>query len=133
MKKLQLIVLLNFWIFILGQTPEEISKEFFQKYETNSDEAVDYLFASNEIFSSQITELNNLKAKIKESRSALGTFLGYEKFSEKSINQTLVELKYIGKFQGQPLRFIFHYYKPKDKWIILNFNFDDAILEEFTD
>ena len=63
----------------------------------------------------------------------IGKYYGFELIAEKKITDSYILLSYLVKYDRQPLRFTFQYYKPNDEWRLYSFEYDgnlDAELEE---
>jgi hypothetical protein len=56
-----------------------------------------------------------------------GNALGYEFIKEDEIKDAFVRYIYIEKFENHAIRWIFIFYKPKEKWLLNNFGWDDTI------
>lgn len=114
------------------QTPADISKKFFELYATKPMDAIDKLFADvkkNKQVNDDITAIKkNLKVTIDQD----GAYNGYELLTEKGINNTLKLLSYMVKYDKQPVRFVFIFYKPKDAWKIYTFQFNTNLDDELT-
>jgi hypothetical protein len=112
------------------QTPVDISKKFFEVYATKPMDAIDQLFADvkkNKQVNDDITAIKkNLKVTIDQD----GDYNGYELITEKGIGNTVKLLSYIVKYDKQPVRFVFVFYKPKDAWKIYTFQFNTNLDEE---
>lgn len=131
MKKTILLFILGISFSLNAQTSDEIIKDFFVKYQENSDSAIDYLFGSNKYMSGQTDAVYNIKFKLRENQALLGKFIGYEKLSESNLGQSQKRIVISANYERQPIRFILIFYKPEDKWIAHNFYFDDDFTEEF--
>ena len=57
---------------------------------------------------------------------------GYELITEKNVGANLKLQSYMVKYDKQPVRFIFIYYRPKDAWKIYTFQFNTNMDEELT-
>lgn len=112
------------------QTPADISKKFFELYATKPMDAIDQLFADvkkNKQVNDDITAIKkNLKVTIDQD----GQYYGYEPLTEKGVGNTIKLLSYIVKYDKQPVRFVFVFYKPKDVWKIYTFQFNTNLDEE---
>jgi hypothetical protein len=112
------------------QTPVDISKKFLEVYATKPMDAIDQLFADvkkNKQVNDDITAIKkNLKVTIDQD----GDYNGYELITEKGIGNTVKLLSYIVKYDKQPVRFVFVFYKPKDAWKIYTFQFNTNLDEE---
>lgn len=112
------------------QTPADISKKFFELYATKPMDAIDQLFGDvkkNKQVNDDITAIKkNLKATIDQD----GDYYGYEPITEKGVGNTVKLLSYIVKYDKQPVRFVFVFYKPKDAWKIYTFQFNTNLDDE---
>lgn len=79
----------------------------------------------------QFEDMLNLKYQLHETQKLLGEFRGFEKISEQQLGGSLKQVICMVKYDRQPFRFKFHFYKPKEEWVALNFYFDDDFSEEF--
>ena len=134
-KSLLLITLIVFTYSLKAQSsdnnPEQIINAFFDKYENNSiDEALEYIFSSNPWMQDSKTQSDALGVKLKNLISILGDYYSRKLITKASIANDLVMYSYLVKYDRQPLRFVLTFYKPKDKWRLHNFKYDDALDEE---
>jgi hypothetical protein len=103
---------------------------FFKRYkEEGSGPAVDYLFATNKLFT-DAAQLLILKNKLDSLQISVGKYIGKELISQKSASPSFVLYSYLVKFENQPFRFIFVFYKPHNDWELYRFNFDDQLESE---
>ena len=109
-------------------TINEITNEFFKVYEKNPQKAVDYIFSTNNWMSKEKNyDVENVKSQLSNFIGLVGNYYGFEKITEKSLGESLKLVSYIIKYDRQPIRFTFLFYKPKDVWKIQNFKFDDNL------
>ena len=114
----------------LKETPENIINEFFKLLDENKTEkAVEYIFSNNPWMKgvkSIESTMNELKANV----SKMGEFYGAQQLSKATAGKDLVSYSYLAKYDRQPLRFIFAFYRPNDKWQIHYFKYDDELTDE---
>ena len=105
---------------------QKVIDTFFNKYKEGSpSDAIDYIFGTNQSFMpEQIAELKN---KLTTATLATGNFNGTELITTKKTSDSLIFYSYLVKHDKQPLRFTFIFYKPKDKWVLYKFKFDDQV------
>ncbi|UXY17264.1 hypothetical protein N8I74_09720 [Chitiniphilus purpureus] len=60
-------------------------------------------------------------------RQRFGLSIGTEFVSQVEGGPSLARLVYLQKFQRHALRWVFTFYKPKDRWVINSVSFDDQI------
>jgi hypothetical protein len=113
-----------------AQIPTDISKKFFELYAAKPMDAIDYIFSGvtqNKQVKDDITAIKkNLKVTIDQG----GVYNGYELITEKSVGNTMKLISYMAKYDKQPVRFVFIYYKPKDVWKIYTFQFNTNLDDE---
>jgi hypothetical protein len=114
------------------QTPADISKKFFEIYASKPNDAIDYIFTGTKLTKPVNDDITAIKKNLKVTIEQGGAYNGYELITEKSVNNTLKLQSYIAKYDKQPVRFIFIYYKPADKWKIYTFQFNTNLDEELT-
>lgn len=111
------------------QTPEELTIQFFTTFETQgSSEALDELYATNQWMSRSADAISNVKSQLNGlNEEYVGKYYGYEKIMEKSLGNSYVLISYLVKYDRQPIRFTFQYYKPQNDWVVYGFKFDGNI------
>jgi hypothetical protein len=113
------------------QKPEDITEKFFQLYEEkSSDDAIDYVFATNKWLFGEKTSQDNIKAQLKKGIAIIGQYYGYELISKKALSESYVSLHYMLRYDRQPIQFIFIMYKPNQNWQIQNLKFDDRLEDD---
>ena len=61
----------------------------------------------------------------------VGRMLGSEFVTRDAAGQSLLKFTYILKYEKHALRWRFVFYKPKDKWLLSSFHWDDKLVEMF--
>ena len=116
-----------------GLSAQGIIQQFFKTYKTEgSANAIGYLFSTNKYFT-DTAQIAELKRKMQVLSQSVGEYLGNELISQKNAGKSLYYFSYLVKFDEQPVRFTFMFYKPKNDWVIYHFKFDadlDAELEQ---
>ena len=125
---------LAYTLSLPGQsTTEDLIASFFTTYAESTDQALDDLFATNPWMSGNSSGTENVKLRIRESAKLMGGFVGTEKLAEQVLGASLKTVIYMVKYERQPLRFTFQFYKPREEWMIYNFSFDEELGEEMED
>jgi hypothetical protein len=114
------------------QTPADISKKFFEIYAAKPNDAIDYIFSGMKLTKQVNEDITAIKKNLKMTIDQDGAYYGYELITEKNLGSTLKLISYMAKYDKQPVRFIFIYYKPADKWKIYTFQFNTNLDEELT-
>lgn len=125
------IVFLSTNILKAQTSTEEIITEFFKTYEKSPLKAVDYVFGTNKWMVDRNKDgVENVKTQLTSFLGLVGDYYGYEKIIEKSVGESYKLISYMVKYDRQPVRFTFVFYKPKDKWQVQNFQYDDNLDDE---
>ncbi len=112
-------------------SPEKISDHFFYLMMDNTDNAIDFLFATNPFFDiANMPQLQDIKGKLKK-LIYFGNLHGYELSSRREICPSLVMLTYIAKYTRQPIRVNIYFYKPDKNWQVQTFKFDEDFKADF--
>jgi len=127
---LSMLVFLSASILKAQTTTEEITNEFFKIYIKSPQKAVDYIFGTNKWMERNKDGVENVKTQLAGFLGLVGDYYGYEKITEKSIGESYKLVSYMIKYERQPVRFTFIFYKPKDKWQVQNFQYDDSLGDE---
>ena len=110
---------------------EALINQFFKIYEKSPQEAVSYIFSTNKwILERNKDGIENVKTQLTSFLGLVGNYYGYEKITEKRLGDTYKLVSYMIKYDRQPVRFTFIFYKPEDKWQLQNFQYDDNLDEE---
>ena len=114
------------------QNPTDISKKFFEIYAAKPMDAIDYLFADVKKIKQVSDDITAIKKNLKMTIDQGGVNNGYELITEKNVGNNFKLQSYMVKYDKQPVRFIFIYYRPKDAWKIYTFQFNTNMDEELT-
>lgn len=115
-------------------TPEEILDDFFLLYEQNSLSAIESIFSNSTSLrnSNDKTWLNKIKRNLKYDLKHSGDYLGHQLIKKSDIVECYRVYSFIMKHENYPLKFIFTFYKPKNRWHIQDFQYnlkiDDRLL-----
>lgn len=122
----------SFSVFCFCQEPEEYINNFFLTYQSqNIDIALDSLFSTNPwLMERSKDDIDNIKSQLTSYSYILGKYQGFELISSRKIGNCLQQYMYIVKFDRQPLRFNFIFYKAFNIWKLQNFRYDDNLSEE---
>jgi hypothetical protein len=135
MKKLVLILL----VFVSGSlvaqsSPQYLIDNFFKTYKKDPGKAVKDLYATNKWTGRIQDDIDKIIGTVNGfTESYMGKYYGYELITTKKFAESFMLYSYLVKYDRQPIRFIFKFYKPNDKWILYSYslddNFDDEIQE----
>lgn len=112
-------------------TPKELINDFFTTYEQDAGQAVKNLYATN-IWTERIKDdIDKIVGTVNGfTESYMGKYYGYEIITSKKFSESFELYSYLVKYDRQPIRFIFKFYKPNDKWVLYAFAFNDSLDDE---
>jgi hypothetical protein len=127
-----LLLMCVFHTNLIGQvTPEQITTRFFSLYEdSGSTKALAYIFATNKNIDPNAEEFVKLVNQLQHVSQEFGRFHGADLISRNQAGANLVMYIFLGKHEIAPLTFKLLFYKPRDRWQLQNFRFDNNIDEE---
>ena len=112
------------------KTPKAFVDHFFEVYRDKPEQAVSGLISNNKWLASAHDEMDTLIQQLTGLTRVLGKYHGFELTSEKHLGANLVLFGYLVRYDRQPLRFFFSFYKPGDEWIPYTFSFDLDFMQE---
>ena len=127
------LILFNISIISFGQnTPEEIVSKFFTEYQNDgASKALDNLYLNNEWLKRSTDAITNVKQQLGTlNEDYVGKYHGYELIVEKKLSDSFILMSYLVKYDRQPIRFTFQFYKPNKEWRTHSFKYDGNIDEE---
>jgi len=132
MKKVLLLsILFLFTINVNAQSnPEDLIKAFFINFPKNSNKAIDEIYNASGYKSSMTEAIENMKKIAENYPNTLGNYYGYEMITQKKCTDNFVLYSYFVKYDRQPMKFTFEFYKPNDKWRLYSLNFEANIDED---
>jgi len=133
MKKTFSFLFLFISLSVLSQNkPKEQVEKFFTQYqEQSATVAIDNLYKTNQWMDRATDAITDLKIKMEGlNTDFVGKFYGYELILEKKLGESFILLSYLGKYDRQPIRFTFEFYKPNDTWKIFGLKFDGDLDNE---
>jgi hypothetical protein len=134
MKRILLIICLAFTSYATNAQGEidDIVDSFFKNYEEKgATYALDSLYGINKWIDLKGSAMITLKEKMETlTEDFIGKYYGYELIVEKTLADSFILRSYLIKYERQPLRFTFQFYKPNKKWMVLNFKYDGLVGEE---
>jgi hypothetical protein len=111
-------------------TENDITAEFFRIFQGDPMKAMDYAFSTNKWMERNIDGVENVKSKFKDLLPLIGDYYGYEKITEKAIGKDLKLVSFLVRYDRQPVRFTFVFYRPNEKWQVQNLNWDVGLDDE---
>jgi hypothetical protein len=112
------------------QTWEEAIDGFFARLEAgDAEKAVDQLYEGYPYLSKVAAQVSELKTNFAGLSEAVGDFQGKQRLAVQPLSDRFVYVWYIAFFDRQPLQFHFSFYKPKDRWQIYQFSYDQGVVD----
>ena len=117
--------------YSFSQEPQELIEKFFTEFEKKgAEKALDNLYSTNKWMARNQDAVQNLKSKLSTIETMVGKYYGHEVIIKKQIGNSLQLYSYMVKYDRQPLRFTFEFYKPNDKWQLFGFSYDESLDDE---
>jgi hypothetical protein len=114
--------------------PEEIQKTlttFFNLLKENKiDQAYEIVLVNTKIKGRE-DEVKALKKQTSDAIKTYGPIMGFEVIEQKRVGMSLLQVVCLSWSENVPLRWRFSYYRPGDRWKLLNILVDDRIDELF--
>ncbi len=132
MKKLLIITLIIVSGHLFAQsTPKDLINNFFATYENEPGKAVRELYKTN-IWTERIKDdidkvVNTVNGFTKD---YMGEYYGFELITTRKFSDSFELYSYLVKYDRQPIRYIFKFYKPNDKWVLYAFSLNDSMDDE---
>jgi hypothetical protein len=112
--------------------PEELVDRFFDTYlSEGTSVALDELYSTNEwIMERKRDDVEQLKSQFANLSSLVGEYCGKDLITRKELGKSFVLISYLVRYERQPMRFTFEFYRPRDSWNVFSFSYDDDFDEE---
>jgi len=105
--------------------------QFFSLYTTKTtNEAIDYIFATNKWMDESKDQIEGVKLKLSSTLKLIGEYTGHNLIKKKTVGEYLTLYTFMVRYDRQPMRFNMLFYKPQDTWRLQHFSFDDNIEDE---
>ena len=105
--------------------PDKIIADFFNTYsEGEADKAIDDLYMHSPWLSSQDDAIIKLKTQFRDIKKLVGEYNGFQLLTKKTLGDCFELYVYLVKYDRQPFRFTFEFYKPKNSWLTYSFAYD---------
>jgi hypothetical protein len=107
---------------------QKVVDTFFQEYKTSSKTAIVNLLAKNKWITND--DASKVASQIDELAVELGAYNGGEKIGESTYGTSMLQYVYVAKYERQPLKFTFRFYRPNNKWELYSFNYEVDFINE---
>jgi hypothetical protein len=113
-------------------SPEKVVEEFWNNYETKTaSEALDQLYKGSPWIERAKSDIEDLKTKFEGLPNIVGKYHGREMLVKKTLANCYVSFVYMVKYDRQPMRVQFNFYKPDREWKLHGFIYDFDMTSEF--
>ena len=116
--------------------PEELTQmtgKFFDLLKKDKvEQAYDELLKTSKI-KARGEDVVQLKQQTREALTSFGPVLGFELLEHRRKGFSLMQLIYFSWQDERPLRWRFTFYRPKDKWRLVNIQLDDQAIQFWDD
>lgn len=126
-KFLLTLILIGAFNLVNAQTPQEMMDSFFKTYQEDKPvEALSELYSHTPWLERIQDDVEKLKTQFRDLKMLVGEYNGHELLYKKNVKECFVLATYLVKYDRQPIRINFQFYKPKDEWILYSFSYDDS-------
>lgn len=131
--KTLIFLLLSINAFSQISTPKGGIDQFFKEIvSVGTEAAISNAFSTNKWMAQNPDAIKNLQDQMATlTPDTFGNFYGYEIVKEKKLGESYMMYIVMARFDRQPIRFTFEYYKPSGKWVLHGLSFDVKMEEEF--
>ncbi|MDD2708082.1 MAG: hypothetical protein PHV34_08740 [Verrucomicrobiae bacterium] len=114
--------------------PEEIQKSltaFFNLLKQDKIDEAYVLILANTRIKGRDDDVKGLKKQTRDAINTYGPILGFEVVEQRRVGTSLLQIVCLSWSENFPLRWRFSYYRPGDRWRLLDIYVDDSIGELF--
>jgi hypothetical protein len=112
------------------ETPEYLINNFFSDFEKAGIKlAITNLYSTNIWLKDNQESMSDVLNKFAPigNVTIFGKYCGFLQLSEKNTGKTMYAYSYMLKYERQPFRVLFVFYKPIDNWSLYSFSIDDEL------
>lgn len=111
--------------------PDDLVAIFFNEYKKDKSTAVENIYRTSPWMSRANDAISNLKAEVEKlTPDYVGNFYGYSLICKKQLAECFELHSYLLRYDRQPIRFTFEFYKPNKEWQLYSLSFDVNIDDE---
>lgn len=116
-----------------SRTPDEIAAAFFEALKSDRVDAAYDTLANEFALAERGDQEKSIRAQTQKALDAYGPALGYELVREEKLGTHLLRRTYLLAGAELPLRWRLYFYKPAERWKLIDLRIDDAIADWFDD
>ncbi|TDU34492.1 hypothetical protein BXY82_2817 [Gelidibacter sediminis] len=112
-------------------SPQKLIDTFFATYEKDAGKAVKDLYATNRWTERIKDDIDKIIGTVNGfTDNYMGQYYGHELITKKKFAESFILYSYLVKYERQPIRFIFKFYKPNEEWVLFSYALDDKLDDE---
>lgn len=115
----------------LASPPEELVGQFFASLPNDSTRAIDGLLSTNKSIKQDESQVQSLKAQVKNYPNIQGAYSFNELICKQSIGKHLESYTYLVGYENSPMLFDFLFYRVGDDWKIISLDTNNFNLKSF--
>lgn len=125
------VALLLFSGVASAETYGGIPDKFFSYIEQGkTNEAIDFLYATNKWIARNSDQVTNLKGELAKLKGLVGGYTFHELIAEERAGSRYADLIYLVGYERQPIRFEIKVYKPEGQWRFQGVSFDSHVTDD---
>ena len=126
-----LVCFISFAPVSAQNSTRDITDKFFKLYAEDPGKAIEYGFSTNKwVMEKNMAGVENVRLKLLNLITLIGDYRGYEMINEEVIGESLKLQSYMMKYDRQPIRFTFIFYRPGESWVVQNCQYDAKLTDE---
>ena len=113
------------------QSPEKMIDRFFKEYvDLGPQDALDNIYSTMPWVERVRDDVDQLKMQFGGLQNIVGNYYGHELIANKDLADSFSIFTYLVRFDRQPIRFTFQFYRPDKDWGLYGFSYDDNLDDE---
>lgn len=136
MRSITFIIILSGYLnsSFCQNSPESFITSFFEQYKSDRGEALANLYKTNPWISRHSDAILNIINEVEKlTPDYVGTYYGNKIILQKQLSNSMKLYSYLVKYDRQPIRFTFIFYKPEDTWRLFSFSLDSNLDDELAE
>jgi hypothetical protein len=133
MSRIILLITCCFTITALSaqRAPDEMAAVFFEDFRKDKGQAIKNIYDTSPWMARATDAIQNLVSEVdKLTPEYVGKLYGHSLICRKELADCFVLQSYLLRFDRQPIRFTFEFYKPDKEWMLFSLAFDVNIDDE---
>lgn len=106
---------------------EQIDAFFARLAAGEPGEAIEGLYAASPWMDELSDQVSELKSQFVSFTGFAGAYLGQDELAEERVSDRFVYRWHLVYFERQPLQVHFSFYRPRDRWVVFQFAYEEAV------